>query len=372
MRDPNNIFDVIIIGGGVVGLSIAYYLTQKRRKVLLIEKNKNVGLGNSNLNSSVVHAGIYYKKNSLKSKFSLEGRKLLKIFCKKNRIRYKEIGKLFISDSKNITNLKKIFRQGKINKLKNLKIINSTKLSKFEPKINSQFALYSPSSSIFDVRKFISVLKKKSLSNNLIIRTNMLFLKRKSDKQLFIFKKNSKKNKKLLIFKSKYIVNCSGIESVKIAKKLNKNLKLPKTNLVLGAYLYYPIRIFKHIIYQTFEPGKIIERVDATPHINKGTIFGPSVEKGKNNVKWSKLKKRFFNSIKLYYPQIKFKLLSKYKFGLRPKIYYENKNEVNDFYIKKSHNVINLLGIESPGLTSCLSIGKYVNKLIKLNEKNTI
>ena len=104
-------------------------------------------------------------------------------------------------------------------------------------------------------------------------------------------------------------------------------------------------------------------RTDATPDVNGNIIFGPSVEKN-NKINWKKLKDRFYNSIKIYYPKIKKYKLKKFKYGIRTKIYYKDKFEVNDFYIKKDNNAINLLGIESPGLTSCLAIGKYVSKFI--------
>ena len=139
---------------------------------------------------------------------------------------------------------------------------------------------------------------------------------------------------------------------------------MPKSNLVTGAYLSYPNKIFKHIIYSVFQPGKIIERTDATPDLYGNTIFGPSIEKNKN-INWKNLRNRFYNSIKSYFSKIDKRKLIKFKYGIRPKIYYKHKLEVNDFYIKKNRNVINLLGIESPGLTSCLAIGKYVSNLVK-------
>ena len=112
---------------------------------------------------------------------------------------------------------------------------------------------------------------------------------------------------KIYIFQTKYLINCSGLNSVNIAMKFNdKNDKssLPKSNFVKGAYLLYPQKIFKHIIYSIFRPGKITERTDATPDLNGNIIFGPSVEKS-NKVNWNNLRNRFYNSIKSYYPKIK-------------------------------------------------------------------
>ena len=163
-------YDILILGGGVIGLSIAYYLTKRKKRVLLIEKNKKVGQENSSHNSAVVHAGIYYKKNSLKSKLSIKGRRLLKYFCYKNKIKYYEIGKLFISDEQGKKNLLKILSLGNQNKINNLKIFEKKKIKLIEPNLFADYALYSPSSAIFDVKKFIYVLKKKSEYQKLKIK----------------------------------------------------------------------------------------------------------------------------------------------------------------------------------------------------------
>ncbi|MDA9650964.1 FAD-dependent oxidoreductase [Candidatus Pelagibacter sp.] len=354
-------FDILIIGAGVIGLSIAYFLSFKKKKILLVEKNKKIGKENSSLNSAVVHAGIYYKKNSMKSKFTIEGRKLLQNFCKKNKIKYKVVGKLFICNKKDKYLLDKILKQGKKNNIKNLKIINKNQINKLEPNLIADYALYSKSSAIFDVDKFVDVIKKKILKKKTKIKNGLFFVKKHKNNQNYIFKNSRGKN---YIFKSDYLINCSGINAIKVARKLNNKILLPKSNLVTGAYLVYSQKIFTQIIYSIFKPGKITERTDATPDLNGNTIFGPSVEIN-DKINWNNLRNRFYESIKSYYPRIDKRKLKKFKYGIRPKIYYKSKSEVNDFYIKKEKNIINLLGIESPGLTSCLAIGKHVSELVK-------
>lgn len=256
----------------------------------------------------------------------------------------------------------KITKESNLNKIKNLKIINKNQIKKIEPNLIADYALYSKKSAIFDVNKFIKVISKKIIDQRVEIITSLKFIENKDHD----FKFKDTKGK-IYIFQTKYLINCSGLNSVNIAMKFNdKNDKssLPKSNFVKGAYLLYPQKIFKHIIYSIFRPGKITERTDATPDLNGNIIFGPSVEKS-NKVNWNNLRNRFYNSIKSYYPKIKKNKLKKFKYGIRPKIYYKSKSEVNDFYIKKEKNIINLLGIESPGLTSCLAIGKHVSKLVK-------
>jgi len=334
-NNKKNFYDVIIVGAGVIGLSVAYFLSLRNKKILLVEKNRNIGEENSSLNSAVVHAGIYYKKNSLKSKFSIQGRELLKRFCKKNKIKYKTVGKLIICNQKEKYLLNKIFKQGKKNKIKNLKIINKNQIKKLEPNLTADYALYSKNSAIFDVDKFINVISLKILNQKTKIVTGLKFIE-KNKYNDFKFKDT---RGKIHNFQTKYLINCSGLNSVKIANKCDNKASFPKSNFVKGAYLSYSQKIFKHIIYSIFIPGKITERTDATPDLNGNIIFGPSIEKN-NKLNWNNLKDRFYSSVRSYYPKIEKKKLKKFKYGIRPKIYYKSKVEVNDFYIKKKkkHN----------------------------------
>ena len=126
--------DVIIVGSGVIGLSIAYFLSKNKKKVILIEKEKDFGKGVSSRNTEVIHAGIYYAKDSLKSRLCLSGKKKLYEFCKKFHISHKKIGKLFIATNKNEeVYLEKINSQALANGLMDLSHLSKKQIQIIEP-----------------------------------------------------------------------------------------------------------------------------------------------------------------------------------------------------------------------------------------------
>lgn len=358
--------NVLIIGAGVVGLSIAYELSKKKKyNIYIFDKNKHIGLENSSKNSEVIHSGVYYKKNSLKNSLCIEGKKLIYKFCRKYKITYLKTGKIFAAQNKIEENYLKMLKKNSIlNNVKDIKILNKQKLFKIEPQLNCTKALISPSSGIFDSYKFMKVLYKLCKKRRVKFNLNTKILKiTKNNKKFQIQKKPQ------VLFD--YVVNCAGMNAISIARNMFPQYSFPKDNLVKGVYFKtnQKLKISK-IIYKAMVPGILKERIDLTPTIRGEYIFGPNVEKNKIDNK-RLLKRIFFEEVKKYVPNLMFNKIYFYKIGYRPKIYFKSKKENQDFYIKKmkNHNWINLFGIESPGLTSSLSIAKFVNNILK-NEKN--
>lgn len=350
----------MIIGGGVIGLCLAYEISRNSKfQVFLIEKNKTFGLEASTKNSEVIHSGVYYKNNSLKAKLCVQGKRLIYKFCKKYKIPNKKIQKLFIGNSKSDLKLiQQMYKNAKINKVKDIKIIGKDLIKKIEPNIIANYALLSKSSGIFDVNGF---MKK-------------VFYLCKKNKVKFLFKRKISHgicNKNKFIFNNiklnrfDYVINAAGLGAIKIANRTFKNKLFPSDRPLVGLYFQTKQNLgIKRIIYPAMKPKKNLERVDITPSISGRYIFGPSVEKkGKINTKKTKLKfDKFLNKVHLYLDKSKIKFFKK---GVRPKIMNKT-NNYQDFYIKKvdRYNWINLFGIESPGLTSALSIAKYVKRIL--------
>lgn len=349
---------IAIIGGGIIGLCIANEISKKKKfKVFLIEKNKNFGLEASSNNSEVIHSGVYYKKNSLKAKFCVQGKKLIYNFCKKYKISYKKTQKLFIGNThQDYQLIFKLYKNAKNNNVNDVKILNEKNLKRIEPSIKAKYALLSKSSGIFDVKNFIKkiFLLCKKQNVRIILKKNISHGLFKDGKFFFSNIRHEKFD---------YVINAAGLGAIKIAKKTFKNISFPLNKPVTGLYFLTKRNIkVKRIIYPAMKPTKNMERVDITPTISGEYIFGPSVEKkGKINIRKSKLKfDKFLNKI-LY--NINLKEIIFFKKGIRPKIKTFAKS-YTDFYIKKVNklNWINLFGIESPGLTSSLAIAKYVRK----------
>ena len=366
MNNNSDIFDVTIIGGGVVGLSIAYQLSKKKLKILLIEKERDLGLVNSSRNTEVIHAGIYYKYNSLKAKLCLRGRNLLYSFCTKYKILNKKIGKLIIQlKNDKSDNLEKIFNLGIKNGVIDLKYIDNAKLKQLEPNISATNAILSPSSGILDTNSFIKTLEALNIENEVIISNNSNLTEINYSNKLWSLIINEDYSFKI---KSRIIINSAGLNSLDISNKFFDNNKLI-TKPVKGSYLRYTgPSPFNSIIYPAFSPGIIKERVDATPDIWGGLRFGPSVETTKSLEDFETpidLIDKLYSSIKEYFPKVTKNKLNLDISGIRPKII-SNDNANMDFMIDLKHNGwVDLLGIESPGLTASLAIAEYVDNKIK-------
>tara|TARA_E500000178_G_C17026897_1_gene758485 strand:- start:632 stop:1753 length:1122 start_codon:yes stop_codon:yes gene_type:complete len=370
-------FNIVIIGGGVISLCTALYLSRSGYTVAIIEKNNNVGSGASNpkSNSSVIHAGIYYKKNSLKSKLCLRGKKLLYNFCSKNNIKFNKCGKIiFVKSQKDIHMLDKCNLRAKSNGLFDLKFLNKSKLKKIEPNLNAYAGLFSPSSGVLDTAKYIQTLKNIINKQNVKIFTSFDLLIKKLNKNEW----NIINLKNGLEIKTNIIINASGLNSPEISKQTIKKKETPKTLPVLGYYLIYKKKNFlNHINYSALEPGIITERVDATPMMSGNLLFGPSVEKfyKKKMTSYSpqKIMQRYLPIINNNYPKISIKNIIPYSYGIRPKIKFKGKR-YDDFFFKfyKKKNWLDVLGIDSPGLTASLAIGEYLNNIINRNYERSV
>ena len=325
---------ILILGAGVVGLSIGYELSKNSNlRIRIIDKNKTFGLENTSKNSQVIHSGVYYKNKSLKNKLCIQGKKLIYEFCKKYKIKNIKKGKLFLACTNKETKYLKILKKNAIkNGVKDVKIINSKNLKKIEPNLIGKSALLSPSSGIFDVKKFSKKLflicKKRNVTFGFNIKN--VSIKKKRSK----FHTNIKNDK---IYDT--IINSAGMDSIKIAKKTFPKENFPTDKYVKGVYYKTKQNLgIKKIVYRAMLPGDTKERIDITPDVNGGYIIGPSVEKFKL-IDRKKLKNKFFNGIKNHLRIVDKNKLFYFKEGIRPKIEKNKKNLNEDFYIKKNEKL---------------------------------
>ena len=362
--------EVIIIGAGVIGLAISYYFSKAGKKVILLEKESNFGKGTSSRNTEVIHAGIYYKKNSLKSNLCFKGKNMIYEFCKKYNVPHKKIGKLFIATgNKEIELLEKIKLQAELNGLLDLKFIKKNIIQNIEPALKCEMALASPSSGIIDSYSLMQSLLRLSQDNGVIFSPETPFLGANYKSQYWEADVGGKDPIKL---SSKIIINAAGLNAIDVSQKVKSNKIIPSPNPVKGLYLRYSGKSpVKHIIYPALVPGSIEERADATPDLNNSLRFGPSIEK-ENNLKIDdfnvnpNIKNRFLPLIKKYLPSIDVNKLNLDIAGIRPKVKSENLGAADFMFewgVEKGW--LDLWNIESPGLTSSLAIGEYVFDKVK-------
>lgn len=344
--------DFIIVGAGVIGLSISLKLLKKNFSVLLIEKNHTYGMEASSHNSGVIHSGAYYKTNSHKHKLCIEGKDLMYEYLNKKKIPYLKTGKIFVSLSDDEDSLLKIQDQAKKNGLNDLAMINQNQIKNIDNKILSKIALLCPSSGVLDQKLLLSSLYEDcNTFSNFQPYFGSSINEIDVDKTIKVSLDNQ-------LAEGTFLVNSTGRNSIEfLKKKLNY-----KTNLeafpVIGGYLNLRKSIkLNTIIYTSLNPGNISERVDVTPTLYDNMMFGPSIDHSEINSQ--ELLNKFKPSIRKYL-DIDYNELTFSYYGVRPKAKLDGK-VISDFLFLKSHkNIINLINFESPALTSTFSISNYL------------
>ena len=360
--------DVIVIGGGVIGLSIARELLSSGKETIVLEKNDRAGDVTSSRNSGVIHAGIYYPENFLKTKLCVEGNKLIYKYAKEKKINHKKYGKFIIASNKNeLINLETIFKQGKKNNVEISKIENEQVLEN-NPGLIFKEALYSPSSGVIDVPEYVTALEGDIQHFGGLISLRTSFQSAKKSKGNFII--SCLADNKFSI-ESKYLINCSGLSNESTLKNIKDfpNNKIFQNYFAKGHYFKYSGKSpFSNLIYPV--SGQHSLGIHVGFDLAGGMRFGPDVE-FVNKIDYSfneSLKDKFIDSISKYWPDINPTKLHPDYTGIRPKITKPNES-MRDFSIQTVNdhgieNFINLQGIESPGLTSSLAIGKFVMNLL--------
>lgn len=367
-------FEIVIIGAGVVGLAIAAELSKISKNILLVEKFPNFGNGTSSRNSEVIHSGIYYPTNSLKSTLCVEGNRLMYDWCKKYNIPHNKIGKYIVAVSnEDEENLFKIFEQGKINGVNTLELISTEELKKVEPNINASLAIFSPTTGIIDSHSLMQSFEIQAINNGLEIVYNHKVIgieKLSSGYQITLeFDENK------FTIQTEKVINSAGLYADKIAELVGLDIDTLGYRQFFCRGHYFKTskqHIARHLIYPVPEKNWSGIGVHITIDLAGNIKFGPDVMYLTENIEDYTIpmerKPLFYQSIKRYLPLIELEDLQPDQAGIRPKIQ-KNGEPQKDFIISEENEkglngFINLIGIESPGLTSSIAIAKYVKSLL--------
>ncbi|MBT3585322.1 MAG: NAD(P)/FAD-dependent oxidoreductase [Halobacteriovoraceae bacterium] len=361
--------DYTIIGAGVVGLAIARELTAAGKNVVLLEKNSKHGMETSSRNTECIHAGVYYQSDTLKAQLCSKGRGMLYQYCLKNNIPHKRTGKLFLAvTEEEVSKLEETQKVAIKNGLSGIEIIKGSALKEIEPEVNAVAGLLSPDSGIVDSHQLMENLLKEGLEKDLVFAPNcpVESAEFKNGKWLLSIGGSNPTT-----LETNYVINSAGLYAIELASKVFPEHSFPKLSPTKGCYLRSKKKLdLKHIIYPAMIPGVITERVDATPDLAGYIRFGPNSESIENLEDYKireELIQEMLPAIQRYLPQITKEDLSIDMAGIRPRIYAAGETPV-DFYIKwDQENWLNLIGMESPALTSCLAIAEHVKEMISAN-----
>jgi len=169
VAETNEATDVAIIGGGVIGLSIACAAARRGYATCVLEREQRFGHGGSTHNSGVIHAGIYYPTDSMKARLCVEGNELLYSFCQKHDIPHKRSGKLIVANSNNIAALETLATRGLANGVQNLELVDRTFIRNREPYVEAAAALWSPSTGIVEAESLIRTLVKEATARDVAL-----------------------------------------------------------------------------------------------------------------------------------------------------------------------------------------------------------
>jgi L-2-hydroxyglutarate oxidase LhgO len=367
--------DAVVIGAGVVGLAIARALAIAGHEVVVLEKNARIGEETSARNSEVIHAGIYYPTGSLKAQLCVEGRDLLYAFCESRNIAHKKLGKLIVATHKDQDQrLGRILDQAKDNGVDDLVRLNRKETKALEPELSTHDALFSPSTGIVDSHQYMLALLGDAEAAGAALARNAEA--RAIAKIPAGFRLTVRNLKQTLTLETSILVNSAGLWASQIARMIDAldARFVPPMSFAKGSYVVLTAgNPFRHLIYPLPIPGGL--GVHLTLDLSGAARFGPDVEwlpiHDPAEIDYSvpaNLPDLFAPIIAQYWPRVSTAMLAPGYSGVRPKAG-GRQNPDADFRIEgpTTHGVgglVNLFGIDSPGLTASLAIAERVKDLV--------
>ena len=364
--------DTVVIGAGVVGLAVARSLSLNGNKVIVLESEKAIGTGISSRNSEVIHAGIYYPKNTLKAKLCVKGKDMLYRYIEERQIPYQKCGKIIVATNKEQqAQLEEIKLKAENNRVYDLRLMAPADARSMEPELRCSSALFSPSTGIIDTHSLMLSLQGdlENHGGECVFLSSVLGAKiQEAGIELKV-----KSHDDIAILMAKKVINAAGLFAVPFAN----NIENFPSNLIPPLYYakgnYFSLsgkNPFKHLIYPIPEKNGL--GVHLTIDMSGRARFGPDVE-WVDNLDYEVCTSRssnFYPSIREYWPNLPEGSLVPDYAGIRPKIKSPEQADIEtDFLIQgpNEHGVpglVNLFGIESPGLTASLAIAEHVKNIL--------
>jgi L-2-hydroxyglutarate oxidase LhgO len=356
--------ECVVIGAGVVGLAVARALALAGREVLLLEAESHAGTITSARNSGVIHAGLYYAPDSFKARFCVAGNRAMYEYCKARGVDHHNCGKLIIANGDEEEQvLLHLLERAHRNDVDGVRLVSGTEAHKLEPEVRCTAALFCPTSGIVDQHPYMLALEGdlENAGGTLVVNCRVESLS--PTKAGFLIRTGGDAATEI---EARFVVNSAGLGAVDLLDRIEgyPKSRIPKLHLGRGNYFTVAERSpFKHLIYPV--PHAAGLGIHATIDLGKRVRFGPDVE-WIDHIDYSVNAARapmFYDAIRRYWPRLAEGALTPDYTGIRPKLHGPGEPQP-DFRIESvaDHGLpglVNLLGIESPGLTSSLAIGDY-------------
>ena len=383
-------FDYIVIGGGIVGLSIALKLQEANKKVLILEKEKDVALHQSGRNSGVLHSGIYYKPNSFKSNLCIRGRELMLEFLNLKKIPYRLEGKIVVDED--IHKIESLYERAKSLEMKGVEIIKDSALIDKEPNSKILQGLFVPQAGVVDYKVVTEMmaLTFKESGGEIEYFQEIIDIKDEQDSKLVSSKKQT--------FAGDFLINCAGLFSDKVAKLDGLN---PKVQIIPFRGEYYEIvnqktHLLNNMIYPIADPDLPFLGIHLTKTVDGRIEVGPNavLAFSREGYSWSKFnlfqtletitykgmvklggryfktgisemyrslnKTAFVKEVNKLLPGIQANDLVQRPSGVRAQAVSEKGDLLDDFLFEEGTQSLHVLNAPSPAATASLAIGEYI------------
>jgi L-2-hydroxyglutarate oxidase LhgO len=367
--------NILIIGGGVIGCAIAHTLSEKHSEVFLVEQNPRVGMATSTRNSGVIHSGIYYPRGSLKARLCVEGNRLAYEFCARHNVPHRRTGKLVAAanahEERELLALKK---RGEDNGVAGLRIVGPAEIRAREPHIRGTAALEVPSTGILSAEDFVRAFARLATERgaSLVTHARVTALEPKANSIRATVRIGNETEAQEETIDARCVVNSAGLFADEVAAMLGNS-----------SWKIYPVRgeyceirgprasLIQSLVYPLPHSDGLSLGVHFTKTLWGTVLVGPSAAyvDAKDNYERNRLPiADFAASAKTLLPEIEESDLQLAYSGLRPKLVPPDHKGIADFVITRDPHVpqaIQLVGMESPGLTAAAAIARHVAQLVE-------
>ncbi len=355
--------DCVVIGGGVVGAAVAVELSKRSgQEILVLEKGPRIGEGVTSRNSGVIHAGIYYPPHSLKAETCIEGQKLLYQWCEEHQVPFRKTGKWIVGQTAEQESLEQIYENAKICGVKSLKW--SSTLADEVDGLFADRGIFSPETGIVDPYAYCASLMHSAEENGAMIISNAQVTSVETTRDGYTLTSSRGE------IRAQTVINAAGLDSDDIARMVG-----------IEKYTLYPCRgdyfkfntpvSFRQLIYPAKPknaPGLGVHltlSLDGSYRLGPDAYYVDTKESFQDPVNQDEKRDAFLMSARKLFKAVDANMLSYDTCGIRPKLRAPNGTKEEDFVISKDlPGWVNLIGIESPGLTAALAIAKRVAQLL--------